>query len=302
MKFTYITLFPEIIEGFFSNSIIKRAVEQGRIDYHVVQLRDFVPNNSHHACDDAPYGGGAGMLLKSEPLALALESVNVRHKLCIYPSACGYPLQQRTSMVLSHLGQLENDEFLARLKNSVENMKDFDSLNTSIKFSSENKIDSEIVFICGRYEGIDQRIITEYVDLELSIGDYVLSSGELGSLCITDTIYRLCKGVIREQSLDLESFSSYLLEYPQYTRPEYFYGQQVPEILFSGHHEKIRFWRLERSIQRTLERRPELLQRAQRDGTLNSEVWAILQDMITAQNNMQDLQETRTGIETDTSE
>ena len=279
MKFTYLTLFPKLIDTFFQNSIMKRAVNKGLMEYSVLQIRDFAQNKPYHACDDSPYGGGAGMLLKSQPLASALESVAARQKFCIYPSPGGYPLQQKIALILSRLGRLNNSEFLACLKNSIENMQDFPLPKTRQKFNSDKNISTEIIFICGRYEGIDQRIIDQYVDLELSIGDYVLSSGELSSLCLTDAIYRLCEGVISKGSLASESFSGHLLEYPQYTRPEYFCGQRVPQVLLSGHHEKIRLWQLEQRVQRTLARRPELLQ--QHSEELTSEVQDILQGLET---------------------
>ena len=214
MKFTYLTLFPEIIEAYFQNSIMKRAVEKNLIEYNILQIRDFA-HDSYHACDDAPYGGGAGMLLKSQPLARALESVAARQKFCIYPSPSGYPFEQKIAKALSCLEllhpkkksqPLKNSEFLANLKNSIKNMYEFNSQKTIEKFNDTNEISTEIIFICGRYEGIDQRIIDDYVDLELSTGDYVLSSGELGSLCLTDAIYRLCDGVICKESLVSESF------------------------------------------------------------------------------------------------
>ncbi|WGK70237.1 tRNA (guanine(37)-N(1))-methyltransferase [Candidatus Haliotispira prima] len=277
MKFTYLTLFPEIIESFFQNSIMKRAVENGLIDYTILQIRDFAQDGPYHACDDTTYGGGAGMLLKSGPLARALDSADAGQKFCIYPSPGGYPMQQKIAAALSRLGQLENNEFLSCLKNSANFLRDFNSQKISDKSLIQNKIDREIIFICGRYEGIDQRIVDEYVDLELSIGDYVLSSGELSSLCLTDSIYRLCDGVINQESLASESFSAALLEYPQYTRPEYSCGRRVPEILLSGHHENIRLWRLEQSVKRTLARRPELLQQALKAGDLDRETLKILQ-------------------------
>ncbi len=274
MKFTYLTLFPEIIEVFFQNSIMKHAVEKGLVEYSVVQLRNFATNSPYHACDDAPYGGGPGMLLKGEPLAKALDSMAASRKFCVYPSPSGYPLRQKIAQALSTLGQVSNQVFVEQLRNSAEILRDFHCPKLSAASGPETGIEPEIIFICGRYEGIDQRIIDQYVDLELSLGDYVLSSGELGSLCLTDTIYRLCDGVIRKESLESESFSQPLLEYPQYTRPEKFLGRRVPDILLSGHHEKIRHWRLEQSLQRTLARRPELLEQARRDGSLSAELEA----------------------------
>ncbi|MEM9423612.1 MAG: DUF87 domain-containing protein [Spirochaetota bacterium] len=186
-----------------------------------------------------------------------------------------YRLADLIKIIDDRLGQLEGPLFLSQLKKSLP-PSFLPSPKTLAKIQNNKEIAAEIIFICGRYEGIDQRIIGEYVDLELSVGDYVLSSGELASLSLTDTIYRLCDGVISKESLVSESFSGHLLEYPQYTRPESFRGQRVPEILLSGHHEKIRRWRLEQSVRQTVERRPELLHRAREKNELNSEVLNIL--------------------------
>ena len=274
MKFTYITLFPEIIEAFFENSIMKRAVQNGLISYSIFQIRDFA-QKPYHACDDAPYGGGAGMLLKSEPLAKALDAAGAKEKLCVYPSPAGQPMSQKLAHALSRLGR--NEAFPCALQEAAPQNPGEKLCN---KLQQKQKtLDSEIIFLCGRYEGIDQRIIDTYIDLELSIGDYVLSSGELGSLCLTDAIYRLCDGVLNAESLASESFCCGLLEYPQYTRPEVFLGRRVPEVLLSGHHEKIRLWRLEQSAQRTWLRRPDLLQKLQESGELEPQVAQILKEL-----------------------
>jgi tRNA (guanine37-N1)-methyltransferase len=174
----------------------------------------------HRTCDDAPYGGGAGMVLKAEPLARALDSINAASVRTIYPTPSGRPLSTR--MVADLATQ------------------------------------QELVFVCGRYEGIDQRIIDLYVDDEISIGDYVLSSGELAALVVVDAVYRRLEGVIAAASLHEESFEDGLLEYPHYTRPETFASITVPEILLSGHHEKIRAWRMEQRIAKTRRMRPDL--------------------------------------------
>ena len=237
---------------------MKRAVQNGLISYSIFQIRDFAPQ-PYHACDDAPYGGGAGMLLKSEPLAGALNAAGAREKLCIYPSPAGQPMCQKLAQLLSRLGQLESDEFLYALQETAPQNLEWQK---TLKLQ-KTSLNDEIIFLCGRYEGIDQRIIDTYIDLELSIGDYVLSSGELGSLCLTDAIYRLCDGVLNHKSLISESFFGGLLEYPQYTRPEVFLGRRVPEVLLSGHHEKIRLWQLEQRIERTRQRRPDLLEKMQ---------------------------------------
>ena len=256
MKFTYITLFPEIIEAFFENSIMKRAVQNGLISYSIFQIRDFA-QKPYHACDDAPYGGGAGMLLKSEPLAAALDAAGAKEKLCVYPSPAGQPMSQKLAQALSRMGR--NEAFPCALQEAAPQNPNWAEKLCNKLQQKQKTLDSEIIFLCGRYEGIDQRIIDTYIDLELSIGDYVLSSGELGSLCLTDAIYRLCDGVLNAESLASESFCCGLLEYPQYTRPVVFLGRRVPAVLLCGHNEKIRLWRLEQSIQRTWLRRPDLL-------------------------------------------
>lgn len=221
MKFTVLSLFPEILDGFFQTSLMKKAVERGLIEVNLVNIRDFA-EDKHKTCDDIPYGGGAGMVLKPEPLAKALDSVGASQKRTLYPSPSGRLFRQSMAQELAN--------------------------------------EQEIVFICGRYEGIDQRVIDEYVDDEVSIGDYVLSSGEIATLVIIDAVYRLREGVIKARSLEEESFSDgFLLEYPQYTRPEVFRGRAVPEVLLSGHHRNIAQWRKEQSVDKTKRMRPDLL-------------------------------------------
>ena len=220
MKFTALSLFPGILRGFFDDSIMSRAVARGVVDYELVNIRDYA-YDKHRVCDDAPYGGGAGMVLKPEPLARALDAVGAGTKRVVFPTPSGRPFTQDTA------GRLAREE--------------------------------EIVFICGRYEGSDQRIIDLYVDDEISIGDYVVSSGEVAALVMVDAVYRLLDGVITRESLDEESFTQPLLEYPHYTRPEVFRGLRVPEILLGGHHAKIAGWRKRKRVEKTLENRPDLL-------------------------------------------
>lgn len=228
MKITVFTLFPEILDAFFQNSIMDKAVQKGLIEYRTVNIRDFA-QDKHRTCDDAPYGGGAGMVLKCEPLAAALDSVDAKSKRVIFATPSGKLFKQPMAKELSG--------------------------------------EEELVFICGRYEGIDQRIIDEYVDDEISIGDYVLSSGEISTLVIIDAVYRLIDGVISGESLEEESFSQEnLLEYPHYTRPEVFREVRVPEILLSGHHKKISEWRMEKRIEKTRRFRPDLIQGSEQGG------------------------------------
>jgi len=247
MKYTVLTLFPEITDAFFANSIIEKAVKKGIIGYQAVNIRGFA-EDKHKTCDDAPYGGGPGMLMLAEPLARALESAGVMKK----------PRSQKSRVIyLTPSGRPFNQELAEEL-------------------SSEQ----ELIMICGRYEGIDQRVIDCYVDDEISIGDYVLSSGEAAALVVIDATYRLVDKVIRAQSLDEESFSSGLLEYPQFTRPEIFDTMKVPEVLLSGHHEQIRLWRLERRIEKTIKQRPDLIQRGRELGIFNKEINNIIESML----------------------
>ncbi|MGP1454433.1 MAG: tRNA (guanosine(37)-N1)-methyltransferase TrmD [Treponema sp.] len=240
MRFDVLTLFPEIPAAFFGASIMAKAVERGIISYNLVNIRDFA-HDKHHTCDDIPYGGGAGMLLLPQPLALALDSVQANSKRVIYLTPSGRPFTQ------CYAEQLAQEDAL--------------------------------VLICGRYEGIDQRIIDEYVDDEISIGDYVMSSGELATLVLIDTVYRLIDGVISKDSLSEESFSDGLLEYPQYTRPQIFRERAVPDVLLSGHHEHIRKWRLLQRIKKTLTMRPNLLVDIQNSPYWTEEAELILQEL-----------------------
>lgn len=222
MKFTVLTLFPELMRSYFLTSIMGRAVDRGLVSYDLINIRDFATDR-HRTCDDAPYGGGAGMVLKAEPLAAALDSVDAGERTVVYPSPAGRAFDHGTA---------------ARLAKH-----------------------DELVFICGHYEGIDQRIVDLYVHEELTIGDYVISSGEIATMVIVDAVFRLLDGVLSTESLEQESHSHGLLEYPHYTRPESFRGLTVPEVLLSGHHARIEEWRRAESLKRTRERRPDLWMR-----------------------------------------
>ncbi|MDR1251942.1 MAG: tRNA (guanosine(37)-N1)-methyltransferase TrmD [Treponema sp.] len=252
MKYTVVTLFPEITDVFFSNSIMAKAIKRGVIEYRAVNIRDFALDR-HKTCDDAPYGGGPGMLMLPEPLGRALEAAGaVRKKTSaadrprvIYLSPSGRPF----------------DQAMAR------------------KLAAE----PELVLLCGRYEGIDQRIIDLYVDDEISIGDYVLSSGEAAALVIIDATYRLVDRVISTESLEEESFSGGLLEYPQYTRPEVYDTIKVPDVLLSGHHEKIRRWRLEKRVEKTLRLRPDLIRQGGELRLFSGETESIIDSQASAE-------------------
>ncbi|MEL3906406.1 MAG: tRNA (guanosine(37)-N1)-methyltransferase TrmD [Treponema sp.] len=240
MRFDVLTLFPEIPAAFFETSIMAKAVERGLINYNLVNIRDFA-YDKHRTCDDLTYGGGAGMLLLPQPLALALDSVQAAAKRVVYVTPSGRPFTQAYA------------EDLAR--------------------------EDSLVFVCGRYEGIDQRIIDEYVDDEISLGDYVMSSGELAAVVLIDAVYRLIEGVISRESLEEESFSDGLLEYPQYTRPQIFRNRSVPDVLLSGHHEHIRKWRLMQRIKKTKTVRPDLLLKVRNSSAWTQEAEFILQEL-----------------------
>ena len=226
MNIDILTLFPEMVSGFFTNSIMARAVKAGIVSYNIVDWRQYAEDR-HHKCDDSPFGGGAGMVIKPEPLFKALDRIDAMNKRVIYASPSGKRLTQDYARQLSQ--------------------------------------EPNLVFICGHYEGIDQRIIDRYVDDEICIGDYVISSGEVATLVIIDAVYRLIDGVITDSSLQEESFTGPLLEYPQYTRPETYCGMSVPDILLSGHHSNIEKWRLQKRLEKTLSNRPELLENASLD-------------------------------------
>ncbi len=221
MKFTVLSLFPDFVHSYFSCSIAARGVNKGLLGYDAIDIRDFT-HDVHRSCDDAPYGGGAGMVMKPDVLAEALHAVEATGKRVVYPTPSGRPL---SSAVIADLAT-----------------------------------EGELVFVCGRYEGIDQRVVDRYVTDEISIGDYVIASGELAAMVIIDSVMRRVPGVISGESLQQESFEQGLLEYPHYTRPEEWDGKRVPEVLLSGHHAKIEEWRFRKSVEKTLRVRPELLE------------------------------------------
>ena len=228
MNFHVLTLFPDMIRDGFQTSITGRAMAKGLLSMEAVNIRDFSVNK-HNRVDDYPYGGGAGMVMQAEPVYLAYESVASRLEKkprVLYMSPQGRVFNQRMA------------EELAR--------------------------EEELIFLCGHYEGIDERVLEEIVDDEVSIGDYVLTGGELPALVIMDAISRLLDGVLHnEESAEFDSFHDNLLEYPQYSRPEEWRGKKVPPILLSGHHVNVEKWRREQSLIRTRERRPDLLEHAE---------------------------------------
>jgi tRNA (guanine37-N1)-methyltransferase len=240
LNFTVLSLFPEIVDGYFQSSIMAKSVAKGLIGYKSVNIRDWA-QDKHHKCDDAPYGGGAGMLMLPEPLDLCLRDQDAASKRVVYLSPSGRKLDQAMARRLAE--------------------------------------ERDLVLLCGRYEGVDQRIIDKWVDDEVSIGDYVLSSGEVAALVLIDAVYRLVEGVIAGESLDEESFEDGLLEYPQYTRPEVYDTLRVPEILLSGHHAQIARWRLGKRLEKTLRNRPDLIEKAKGEHRLGPEALALLKEI-----------------------
>jgi tRNA (guanine37-N1)-methyltransferase len=236
VKIDVLTLFPEIFRGYLEASILGKAGQRGLLSLNLVNIRDYALDK-HRTCDDAPYGGGAGMVLKPEPLAAALEAV-------------GAPAGAPAGRAAEHNGALDG----ARVVYLTPSGRIFDQ-GVAEELAGKEKL----VLVCGRYEGIDQRIIETFVTDEISIGDYVLSGGEVAAMVVIDAVARLVKGVIKEDSLEEESFAGGLLEYPHYTRPEEFRGLRVPDILLSGHHAEIARWRLRKSVEKTARYRPELL-------------------------------------------
>ncbi|MDR2149492.1 MAG: tRNA (guanosine(37)-N1)-methyltransferase TrmD [Spirochaetaceae bacterium] len=248
MKYTVLSLFPELIEAFFGVSIPAKAVERGIIEYHCVNIRDFA-YDKHKSCDDAPYGGGAGMLMLAEPLGKALDSVISQNDFEKKPAP--------RVIYMSPSGRLLTQALVEELAG-----------------------EPELLLICGHYEGIDQRIIDVFVDDEISVGDYVLSSGETAALVLIDATFRLLDKAINPKSLGEESFHGGLLEYPQWTRPEVYSALKVPEILLSGHHENIRYWRLRKRIEKTVCMRPDLIEKGKNLGLFDAETLNIIMELV----------------------
>ncbi|HIQ65536.1 MAG TPA: tRNA (guanosine(37)-N1)-methyltransferase TrmD [Candidatus Coproplasma stercoravium] len=220
MDITVLTLFPEMFAP-LKESIIGRAVNGGKLNIKVVNIRDYA-ENKHFKCDDYPFGGGAGMVMMPQPIGSAIEAVDPEHRAHrIFMSPRGRTFSQKIAV---EFAQKEN-----------------------------------LLLLCGHYEGVDQRVIDMYIDEELSIGDYVLTGGELPAMVVCDCVARYVDGVISGESLKDESFSAGLLEYPQYTRPAVYKGVPVPEVLLSGNHEKVDEWRREKSFELTRKNRPDLL-------------------------------------------
>ena len=220
MKFDVLTLFPEMFEP-LKQSILGRASKNHILEFNFINMRDF-SKDKHQKVDDTPYGGGAGMVIMPDVVYDAYSSITDRENAkVIYLSPQGKTLNQKKVQELSKI--------------------------------------EHIILLCGHYEGIDQRVLDEIVDEEISIGDYVLTGGELPAMVLIDSVSRYVEGVLKEDSIKEETFSNNLLEYPQYTRPEIFRGKKVPEVLLSGHHENIKKWREEKSLEITKLKRPDIL-------------------------------------------
>ncbi len=236
MKFSVLTLFPEMFDHTLGDSIIGRAREKGLLEMEFVQIRDFA-ENKHNRVDDYPYGAGGGMVMQAGPIYRAFESVcqEGEKPLTVYMSPQGKVFNQQMAKDLAK--------------------------------------EEHIVFLCGHYEGVDERVLEEIVDMEISIGDYVLSGGEIPAMAVIDAVSRMVPGVLDgEETMSSESHYDGLLEYPQYTRPPEWHGKEVPEILLSGHHANIKAWRHEESLKRTALKRPDLLEKA----SLSEKDWDFL--------------------------
>ena len=225
MRVDVVTLFPDMFFGPFAESIVARAVKNGLVEIGMVNPRDFT-EDKHRSVDDTPYGGGPGMLMRPEPVFKAVESVRRPDSLVVLTTPQGEPYRQRVAEEFAALGHL--------------------------------------IIVCGHYEGVDERIREGLADREISVGDYVLTSGNIAAMVIVDSVVRLLPGALGDaESKCEESHSGGLLEYPQYTKPAEFRGMKVPEVLLSGNHREIARWRLEQSLERTRRRRPDMFERYQ---------------------------------------
>ena len=263
MNFHILTLFPEMVENGLKTSIIGRAVAGGLLSIEAVNIRDFA-FNKHQSVDDYPYGGGAGMLMQAEPVYLAYKDIEER-------------IQKRIQNAKMQNAETEEQDAEVKVQNA--GIQDAETVSPDKKLrvvylspqgktfdqkmAEELAEEEDLVLLCGHYEGIDERVLEEIVTDYVSIGDYMLTGGELPAMVMVDTISRLVPGVLHNDvSAEFESFQDNLLEYPQYSRPEEWHGKKVPPVLLSGHHANIEKWRREQSILRTYERRPDLLEKS----------------------------------------
>ena len=235
MKITILTMFPQMFDSFREGPVVQRAIRKGSLELSVVDIKEFAPGSFRHI-DDSPFGGGAGMVMRCQPVLDALRSV--RGSAVSGSAESGSAVSSRSTIVaaLSPAGRQFTQKQAHRL----------------------SELD-HLILICGHYEGMDERIY-RHVDEEISIGDYVLTGGEIAAMAVSDAVIRLLPGALRSESTSEESFENGLLEYPQYTQPAVYEGEAVPEVLLSGNHARIRRWRLKESLRRTMDRRPDLLE------------------------------------------
>jgi tRNA (guanine37-N1)-methyltransferase len=241
MKIKIVTLFPEMFQGFLSESIIKRAIDKGNVEFEIIDFRKY-SHDKHHHVDDTPYGGGAGMVLRCDILDECIEDIKT----------------PKSHIALMSPQGVQYDQAMAN------------------RLAKEE----ELILVCGHYEGFDERV-RGYVDEEISMGDFVLTSGEIPAMAISDSVTRLLDGSIREESYEDDSFYNGLLEYPQYTRPQVYKGVEVPFVLQNGDHAKIKTWRLKESLRKTYLRRPDLL----KNKTLTKEEAKLLAEVKDELNN-----------------
>ena len=237
MKITVLTMFPQLFDGFRGGPVVQRAIRKGILELEIVDIKEFAPGSFRHI-DDSPFGGGAGMVMRCQPVLDALRSVKNRSGGDGASPSCEdgtSHISEKMTVAMTPAGRSFDQKMAHRLSELAH-----------------------LILICGHYEGMDERIY-RHVDGEISIGDYVLTGGEIAAMVVSDAVIRLLPGALRDESTSEESFENGLLEYPQYTQPAVYEGEAVPEVLTSGNHARIRRWRLKESLRRTLERRPDLL-------------------------------------------
>ncbi len=265
MNFHILTLFPEMVMSGLNMSIIGRAAARGLLSIEAVNIRDYA-FNKHQSVDDYPYGGGAGMLMQAEPVYLAYKAVEEQILARKAQAELTGESPEQTERIEETVSAVQTEE----VKEEAEKKKlrvvylSPQGDTFSQEMAEELAKEEDLILLCGHYEGIDERVLEEIVTDYVSIGDYVLTGGELPAMVMVDTISRLVPGVLHNDvSAEFESFQDHLLEYPQYSRPEEWHGKKVPEVLLSGHHANIEKWRRQQSILRTRERRPDLFEKCE---------------------------------------